>query len=66
MLRALQTYAATLCIEVCAEGVEDPADLDGLHEVGTHTAQGHLLGRPAPQWVRGPVRVARRHGAAQA
>ena len=38
---------------VCAEGVEDWADLDHLEELGVSLAQGYLLGRPNPEWRAG-------------
>ncbi len=53
VLRALVTYARALGAQVCAEGVEDVADLDHLNEVGVSLAQGFLLGRPDPHWRTG-------------
>ena len=50
VLRALVTYAEALGTVVCAEGVEDWADLDHLEELGVTLAQGFLLGRPDPDW----------------
>ena len=38
---------------MCAEGVEDVADLDHLVDLGVSLAQGHLLGRPDPAWRAG-------------
>jgi diguanylate cyclase len=35
---------------LCAEGVEDPADLRTLRDAGVELAQGFLLGRPASGW----------------
>ena len=55
VLRALQCYAQALGAVVCAEGVEDPADLDALRAMGLGHAQGYLLGRPAPQWSVRPA-----------
>ena len=53
VLRALVTYAEALGTLVCAEGVEDWADLDHLEELGVSLAQGYLLGRPDPEWRAG-------------
>jgi diguanylate cyclase (GGDEF)-like protein len=50
VLRALVTYADDLGLAVCAEGVEDPADLDHLVSLGVSHVQGYLLARPAPGW----------------
>jgi diguanylate cyclase (GGDEF)-like protein len=50
VLRGLVTYANALGTLVCAEGVEDWADLDHLEELGVTLAQGFLLGRPDPEW----------------
>ncbi|WP_056680059.1 bifunctional diguanylate cyclase/phosphodiesterase [Angustibacter sp. Root456] len=37
--------------QVCAEGVEAPADLERLQAVGVQLAQGFLLGHPEPTWA---------------
>jgi diguanylate cyclase (GGDEF)-like protein len=50
LLRALVTYAAEMRLELCAEGVEDAADLRQLVAIGVTHAQGYLLGRPAADW----------------
>ena len=39
--------ARTLDLEVIAEGIETPAQLDALREVGAELGQGYLLGRPS-------------------
>ena len=52
VLRALVTYAAHLGATVCGEGVEDPADLHHLAELGITHAQGYLLARPGTVWHR--------------
>jgi EAL domain-containing protein (putative c-di-GMP-specific phosphodiesterase class I) len=44
------TYADHLGLSVCAEGVEDPADLEHLVSLGVSHVQGYLLARPAPGW----------------
>jgi EAL domain-containing protein (putative c-di-GMP-specific phosphodiesterase class I) len=46
VLRALVSYARDLRLTLCAEGVEDPADLRQLMALGVTHAQGYLLGRP--------------------
>lgn len=57
VLHALVTYARELGVEVCAEGVEDIADLDHLSALGITLAQGYLLGRPGPPWQASPART---------
>ena len=46
VLRALVSYARDLRLTLCAEGVEDPADLRQLMALGVTHAHGYLLGRP--------------------
>jgi EAL domain-containing protein (putative c-di-GMP-specific phosphodiesterase class I) len=50
VLRALVTYATALDLLICAEGVENVADLAHLTGLGITRAQGFLLGQPAPTW----------------
>jgi diguanylate cyclase (GGDEF)-like protein len=50
VLRALVTYAGQLGLTVCAEGVEDIADLQHLAALGVTHAQGYLLARPGRTW----------------
>jgi diguanylate cyclase (GGDEF)-like protein len=50
VLRALVAYADDLGATVCAEGVEDAADLHHLAVLGVALAQGYLLSRPSPPW----------------
>ncbi|MEM6638804.1 MAG: bifunctional diguanylate cyclase/phosphodiesterase [Pseudomonadota bacterium] len=40
--------AAPLGIDVCATGVEDAEELAALKDIGCHSVQGFLLGRPEP------------------
>ena len=40
--------ARHLHIEVVAEGIETPAQLEKLRELGCSYAQGHLFARPMP------------------
>lgn len=46
IVRALCSVAETLGADLVGEGVEDPADLRLLRELGICYAQGFLLGRP--------------------
>ncbi|HYA50936.1 MAG TPA: bifunctional diguanylate cyclase/phosphodiesterase, partial [Streptosporangiaceae bacterium] len=50
VLRALATYAQHLGATVCAEGVEEEADLEHLAAVGIARAQGYLFARPGREW----------------
>ena len=40
--------ARTLGLEVIAEGIETPEQLDALRELRTEFGQGFLLARPSP------------------
>ncbi|MET0319952.1 MAG: EAL domain-containing protein [Duganella sp.] len=46
--QAIVSMARALGMTVVAEGVETPAQLELLRELGCHQAQGYLLGRPVP------------------
>ena len=50
VLRALVTYAGQLGLIVCAEGVEEIADLQHLAALGVTHAQGYLLAAPGRSW----------------
>jgi diguanylate cyclase (GGDEF)-like protein len=50
VLRALVTYADQLGLIVCAEGVEEIADLQHLAALGVTHAQGFLLAAPGRTW----------------
>jgi len=58
IVHGIATIAADLGIELVAEGVEDPADVDELRSLGCGLVQGYLFGRPAEarSWLA-PVRV---------
>ncbi len=60
IVRALCQVAETLGAELVGEGVEDPADLRLMRELGIPYAQGFLIGHPAPMPVREPASEARR------
>jgi len=47
LVQALVTYAHDLGVEVVAEGIETPEELELVASFGTDFAQGYLLGRPA-------------------
>jgi EAL domain-containing protein (putative c-di-GMP-specific phosphodiesterase class I) len=46
MIAGLSQFAARAGCEVIAEGIEDPAELEMLRELGVPFGQGYLLGRP--------------------
>lgn len=48
LVRGVLALARELDIEVVAEGVETPDQLDALRTAGCNLVQGYLLGRPAP------------------
>ena len=47
---ALQSFASRLNLELVAEGIETPAQLEAMRALGCQRAQGYLLGRPAAVW----------------
>jgi PAS domain S-box-containing protein len=48
LIAGLTHFASTSGIEVLAEGVEEPADLEALRQLNIRLAQGYLLGQPMP------------------
>ncbi len=48
VLRSLVQLGHSLGMMVIAEGIEEPAALEQLRDVGCDVAQGYLLGRPGP------------------
>jgi EAL domain-containing protein (putative c-di-GMP-specific phosphodiesterase class I)/FixJ family two-component response regulator len=48
MLRAILAFGTALDIDVIAEGIEIPEQLDSLRALGCRYGQGFLLGRPQP------------------
>lgn len=51
IVRALCQVAEALGADLVGEGVEDPADMRMLRDLGLKYAQGFLLGRPSPSLV---------------
>jgi predicted signal transduction protein with EAL and GGDEF domain len=51
MVRSLVTLAHDLGMRVIAEGIETPAQLKLIEDMGGDEAQGYLLGRPTPDPV---------------
>jgi diguanylate cyclase (GGDEF)-like protein len=48
IIRSTIDLAHALHLRIVAEGVETPANLELISQLGCDTAQGYLLGRPAP------------------
>jgi PAS domain S-box-containing protein len=48
MIAGLRHFAGRIGCEVIAEGIEEPAELEMLRELGVSFGQGYLLGRPEP------------------
>ena len=55
LISALVAFAVACGAQTIAEGVEEPAELQALAELGVDLVQGYLLARPAPGWPE-PVR----------
>lgn len=51
LVRGVLALAQELKIEVIAEGVEEPHQLEMLRDAGCLVVQGYLLGRPQPAFV---------------
>jgi diguanylate cyclase (GGDEF)-like protein len=58
LLEALARFASTTGAAVCAEGVEELAELRALAGFDVTYAQGYAVARPAPAWPDIPVAVA--------
>lgn len=58
MIAGLSQFAARTGCELIAEGIEEPAELEMLRELGVPLGQGFLLGRPGP--LPPATKVARR------
>jgi EAL domain-containing protein (putative c-di-GMP-specific phosphodiesterase class I) len=48
LARALLTFADDVGAQVIAEGIEEPADMYTLQDLGVPFGQGYLIGLPAP------------------
>ena len=48
IIQAIATLGNSLSMSITAEGVEDPAQLERLRELGCDEAQGYYLSRPRP------------------
>jgi EAL domain-containing protein (putative c-di-GMP-specific phosphodiesterase class I)/ActR/RegA family two-component response regulator len=48
LTRALLAFAYEIGAKVVAEGIEEPAELKTLQDLGVPWGQGYLIGRPAP------------------
>jgi diguanylate cyclase (GGDEF)-like protein/PAS domain S-box-containing protein len=48
IVRAIASMGTSLGLDLVAEGVETPGQLEALAGLGCHLAQGYLLRRPAP------------------
>ncbi len=51
LVASLVGYGRELGITICAEGVEDLADVERLADLDVAYAQGYAIGRPARPWV---------------
>ncbi len=60
LIRTVGQFASDLDALVVAEGVEHPAQLEVLADLGVPLAQGFLLGRPGEQPAGGPPAPVRR------
>ena len=65
LLEALARFAGTTGAAVCAEGVEELAELRALAGLDVTYAQGYALARPAPAWPAIPAAVAAEVAAAE-
>jgi diguanylate cyclase (GGDEF)-like protein len=50
LIAALVGFAVEVGTSVCAEGIEEQAELEALIELGVESGQGYLLARPGPDW----------------
>ncbi|THF71669.1 EAL domain-containing protein [Deinococcus sp. Arct2-2] len=50
VMQAMTALARTLNLEVVAEGIETPAQLQAVRDLGCSRVQGYLLGVPLPDW----------------
>ncbi|MCY1455690.1 EAL domain protein [compost metagenome] len=50
-------YAEQANTKIIAEGIERQEELDYLHRIGIHYAQGYAIGKPAKEIYMGKIRV---------
>jgi diguanylate cyclase (GGDEF)-like protein/PAS domain S-box-containing protein len=50
LIESLVNYARRIEASTCAEGIEDPADLEFVQASGVDFVQGFLIARPAEPW----------------
>jgi diguanylate cyclase (GGDEF)-like protein len=50
LIAALVGFAVEVGTSICAEGIEEQAELEALIELGVESGQGYLLARPGPDW----------------
>jgi diguanylate cyclase (GGDEF)-like protein len=50
LICALVGFAGDVGMSVCAEGIEEAADLEALVALGVESGQGYLIARPAAGW----------------
>lgn len=53
LLKAIAGFCADARIPMIVEGIETPAELETVTQLGVHLVQGYLMGRPAPMPAKG-------------
>ena len=48
LIKMLVSLADTMGVELVAEGIEEPEQLEALKELGVRYGQGYLFARPMP------------------
>ena len=59
IVRSVVDLAHALSLEVVAEGVEQPEQVEALRALGCDTAQGYVFSRPLPEAELAPWLAAR-------
>lgn len=57
LVTLLMKYAEQANTKIIAEGIERQEELDYLHRIGIHYAQGYAIGKPAKEIYMGKIRV---------
>ncbi len=57
LVTLLMKYAEQAETKIIAEGIECQGELDYLHKIGIHYAQGYAIGRPAKEIHLGKIRM---------